>query len=296
MALASSARPKLCYLVALPLGNPEDLSPRARTVLATADRIFCEDTRKLGELLSRSGTTTQARLKALPGDREHDAPWEKWSQEDAGLTWVMVSDAGTPVLSDPGLGCLQFCRESEIPVVAIPGPAAPVLAWQWSGAFGVPFTFAGFPPKEKNANAKSLLDFFSGAEQCRSFCFFESRHHLLVTLAHLQGRGWGRKKLFIAREMTKAHEELLSGTVDELSAEMQKRLAQDDGVGELTLILEGQASAAVAAPPPNFSMEELIALRSDPPKKAAKWIAERVGQSVSDVYDALVAHKTKGGQ
>ncbi len=284
--------PKFCpaqaFIVAVPLGNAQDLSFRSAALLASVDRIFCEDTRKTQALLERAGIKAKGRLTPLPGDSEFEAPWEKWAQEDEGKTWLFCSDAGSPIISDPGAAFVKFCARLKIPLVAVPGPAAPILAWQWSGGFGLPFTFGGFPPKEKNVEAKPLQDFFDQAIGSGTFCFFESRHHVLSSLEHLIQRGWGNKKIYLAREMTKTHEELLGGTVQELFERIKIILAKEGGLGELTFLLQGEKRESSAQ---TIDVSTLLSLRLLPPKKAAKVMAQICGLSTHEVYGQMVKEK-----
>ncbi|MBS1986096.1 MAG: hypothetical protein JST16_18190 [Bdellovibrionales bacterium] len=278
-------------LVAIPLGNPKDLSPRAAETLATVDRIFCEDTRKTKDLLARSGVTFRARLTALPGDSEHDYDWVRELERAApNESWALVSDAGTPLVNDPGAGLLAFCHKQNIPVVAVPGPCAPVLAWQWSGGFGLPFVFAGFVPKAKNAGAKALTEFFATVQTAGTFSYFDTKHQFSTTLDHLMESGWADRPMFVAREMTKSHEELVRGTVRECAEQLRRRLSESDALGEMTFVLKGfgsEASTAVAG----VSLEQLAELRNVGTKDAAKIAAQLTGKSVKDCYDTFVEKK-----
>lgn len=273
--------------VAVPLGNPEDLSPRARAALTGAQRIFCEDTRKLRELLDRAAVTVSARVTALPGDRENEVDPTAWAREDgAEARWVFVSDAGTPIVNDPGRALLLWCRERRCEIEAIPGPSAPVMAWQWSGGFGLPFVFAGFAPKAKTPGTKDLTRFFASSAAAKTFVFFDTKHQFDTTLAHLEQAGEGERPIFCAREMTKPHEELLGGTVSDVRAQLNQRLADTGALGELTFVLEGAGREDAAATA--MSLEDVIALRTSRPKDAARRIADATGRSVKECYDALV--------
>lgn len=282
------ALPKKLSLVAVPLGNPLDLSARARTAITEAGIIFCEDTRKSQELLRRADLSSTARWVALPGNREREISWPKYAVDGAGLNWVFMSDAGTPILNDPGVGILEFCRSRQIPIEALPGPSAPVLAYQWSGGFGTPLSFAGYAPKAKSATSKDLTDFFRGQENCATFIFFDTRHQIEVTLAHLV-LNFPERKLFIAREMTKSHEELISGTPVSCQEWLVARLKKDEPIGELTLVLEGANESLGKAPA--IQLEDLIKIRTLPTKAAAKVAAELLGVPVREVYQAFCEEK-----
>lgn len=269
-------------IIALPLGNPEDLSPRAAKALATAQRIYCEDTRKLEALATRAGIDLKAKLHALPSDRERETDWPHlFETAPQGEAWAWVSDAGTPIVNDPGVFFLRACRDANVRVTAIPGPSAPVLAWQWSGGFGLPFVFAGFAPKAKDPGSKDLARFFVPLEGAGTFAFFDTRHQIEVTLSHLEVGGHGARRLFIAREMTKTFEELLSGTVASCLADIKKRLASGEGIGELTLLLEGTPGAEKAVV---CSLDDLASVRSGGTKDAARIAAKLTGLPVGTCY------------
>jgi 16S rRNA (cytidine1402-2'-O)-methyltransferase len=283
--------PKI-YLVGIPIGNIGDLSPRARAVLEGASRIFCEDTRKLKDLAARAELPLKAKFFAIPGDREFEFDWSREAEEASPENaWVLVSDAGTPVVNDPGRGLIHFAIREGLEIFAIPGPSAPILLWQWSGGFGLPFVFAGFAPKAKRAGAADLDDFFLQASLGGSFCFFDTRHQVLVSLEHLVQMGWGARKLFVAREMTKTHEELIRGTVESVLEILQKRLEKDEPLGELTMLLEAKEPEVSDQLSQMPSLEELLQIRSATPKLAAKVLARITGLKTSEVYEKLIQTK-----
>lgn len=277
----------LVSLVAIPLGNPEDLSVRAARRLREARVIFCEDTRKLGELLKRASIETRARLVALPGAREREFDWARFASEGEGHgeSWVLVSDAGTPIVNDPGLELTRFAREHGWPLEAVPGPCAPILAWQWGGGFGLPFHFAGFAPKAKRAGAKELEDFFAGLRGAGTFAYFDSKHQFETTLEHLEHAGHGARRMQVAREMTKPHEELREGSVSEVLVALREKLRSTDALGEMTFLLAGDAQARTHV---GASLGDLARLRRAPTKEAARIAAKLTGEAVSDCYDAFI--------
>lgn len=279
--------PSLVSLVALPLGNPRDLSPRAADTLRQAELLFCEDTRKFHELAQRSGLgEIRARLVSLPGDREFETDWFRHCEGIEGpQKWALVSDAGTPLVNDPGAALLKFCHEQSVRTEAVPGPCAFVAAWQWSGGFGVPFAFGGFAPKAKSASTKDLADFFSPARVVRTFAFFDTRHQVETTFQHLEENGWGEAQVYIAREMTKEHEELLTGSVAEMSRFLKRRLASDQGFGEITCLLEGRGT--VDAGGTGIGLEDLAKIRRSSAKDASKIAAKLTGRPARDCYQAF---------
>lgn len=279
--------PSLVSLVALPLGNARDLSPRAAETLQKANLLFCEDTRKFHELAQRAGLSElRAKLVSLPGDREFELNWFEYCEDvEEGQNWALVSDAGTPIVNDPGAALLKFCREQGVKTEAVPGPCAFVAAWQWSGGFGVPFSFAGFPPKVKSAASKELADFFAPARVARTFAFFDTRHQVQTTFQHLEENGWAEAQVYLAREMTKPHEELLGGTVAEMAEFLRRRLASDQGFGEVTCLLEGRGESAAGGV--GLGLEDLARVRSASAKEASKIAARLTGRPARDCYQAF---------
>jgi len=229
---------------------------------------------------------------AIPGDREHEIDFQ--ARFEAAIaknlefqSWALVSDAGTPIVNDPGRALLDFCRAQGIPVEALPGPSAPMLAWQWSGGFGLPFVFAGFAPKIKKSDSPDFEKFIAPQKFCRSFCFFDTRHQVLGTLGFLIERGLAKSRLFVAREMSKSHEELLTGSVLELRDRLEERIHGAQGTGEMTLLLEGNGEVPLPGP----SMQDLLEFRQAPTKLAAKLAAKWSGVTVDAIYRELLARK-----
>lgn len=285
--MSKHLKPNRLKIVAVPIGNPQDLSPRAREALLSADRIYCEDTRKAKELFLRADMAPRAKLIPLPGNREQEIDWTREYQNGSGEEWALISDAGTPLVNDPGGHLLQASFLHEVPVTVVPGPCAPIAAWQWSGAFGLPFTFAGFPPKAKSSKAQALVDFFHPAlHQGGTFCFFETKHQMLTTLQFLAEHDhFKNQSLHIARELTKAHEELLRGSCESLWNEMKKRLDSETPIGELTCLL--QANALPREPTQKFDWNQFRELRTASPRQAAKILSEMTGRSVNECYSYL---------
>jgi 16S rRNA (cytidine1402-2'-O)-methyltransferase len=215
---------------------------------------------------------SQARWISIPGDREQRSDWSSLLEKFE--TVVLVSDAGTPVVSDPGVSLLQWARAQKIRVEALPGPCAPVLAWSWSGGFGLPFVFAGFPPRDR-AGRK---EFFGLLSSCRSFCFFESKHHARQTLEVLGELGGLERRIFVAREMTKTHEELLDLSVSEAI-----ELA-DSWLGELTFLVQGDGQGSG----PKLDLDQLLQIRHGSAREVSKILAALVGGRASDFYKRIL--------
>lgn len=200
----------MLYSVALPIGNAEDLSSRARAVLENVDFIACEDTRKLTELFRRAKITTRARLLV------HNSFSEARSAEglirllDAGQTGALVSDAGTPRLSDPGSRLLKLCYACNVRVIPVPGPSA-LTALISVTPFSVdPLLFLGFlspKPGRRQNELKKYIDFEG------TIALFESVHRIEKTLSDIESV-FGDGEILIGRELTKTHEELFYGRVN----------------------------------------------------------------------------------
>jgi 16S rRNA (cytidine1402-2'-O)-methyltransferase len=275
--------------IALPIGNFEDLSFRAARLLSEAQIIFCEDTRKVKSLLEHHKIASRAKWISIPGDEEWNFDFTKLA---SGMTdgdlWTLVSDAGTPVVNDPGKALVEWTRTEAICMEIVPGPSAVTAALQWSGGFGLPWVFLGFAPKEKNAASKEWDRFFAGLQNVGTAVFFDTKHQVLTTLKALQERNRGSDPLFVAREITKEHEELLWGTVDEIEVILRKRLEKDEPIGELTLILKGLEISSRAV---TVTLEQLRQLRSAPTKEASKIAAEISGLSARECYQAFIEDK-----
>ena len=284
-------------LLALPLGNPEDLSLRGQKAFADADRIFCEDTRKLRQLLQSLGISLkeQCRVTSLPGDEEWGFKWKSLEDESAKMKGaynvVLVSDAGTPGLNDPGRALAEHALSQGWDLRALPGPSAPILALQWTGGFGLPFVFWGFAPK---ARGKNFREFQNAFKTAKTLACFETRHQVIDTLESLVDAGLSANRMHLCREMTKTHEELWSGTVVEILARVREKLEKDDAIGELTLLFEGEGisgeSQASHADPMTLA-RKILEMRTLPPKAASKVLAELSGLDKTEAYKLLVESK-----
>jgi len=266
-------------LVGTPLGNLADMSPRAIAALKSADLILCEDTRHTRKLLTHFGI-----------DRPTDSYHEHNEDEKApsliarlerGETLALVSDAGMPVISDPGYRIVRMARERGIVVEPVPGPFAGVLALAASGLAPLPFTFLGFAPHRQGER----LDFYRTAAQLRhTVICYESPERVVASLEDALAV-LGDVEITVAREMTKMHEEMLSGTI----AQVLENLRQRERVhGEITLVF-----AAAVRRVEEVSLEALRAefdrLRESGLRRndAVKAVAEQFGMRKNDVYRLL---------
>ncbi len=231
-----SSRPESgrLMLVATPIGNLGDLSPRAVDALATADLVACEDTRRTGRLLQHAGITGSDLLR-LDDHTEERSAVVVVRRIGEGATVALVSDAGMPGISDPGERVVRRVVEAGHRVVVVPGPSAPVAAVAASGLSTDRWCMEGFLPRKGSARSDRLAEL---AVEERTMVLFESPHRLGATLGELVGVVGPDRRAVVARELTKLHEEFVRGTV----AELAERFAEAPK-GEIVLVLEG-------APPP----------------------------------------------
>lgn len=198
------------WIVATPIGNPGDLSPRAAEVLTNVAFVLAEDTRRSGQLFARCGIKAQ-KFISLHEHNEEDQLGFVLGELLAGKNAALISDAGMPVLSDPGFRLVKACRETGIEVSVVPGPSAILAALAGSGLAPQPFAFLGFLPRKENEQAKIFSQF--QASGC-SLVFFERKDRLAQTL-QVAHTCLGRREVCIARELTKTHEEFIFGVLGE---------------------------------------------------------------------------------
>ena len=232
--------PGILYIVATPIGNLEDMSPRAVKVLGAVDLIAAEDTRRSRPLVARYGIGT--RLASFHEHNEQRVREALLTRLSQGASVAVISDAGTPLISDPGFTLVRAAHEAGIPVSPIPGPTAAMAALSASGLPTDRFVFEGFLPRnpaQRRERLKSLR-----AEQ-RTLIFYESSHRILATLADLVDQFGALRRGVVARELTKVHETIIA---DELAA-LQQRLRDepDQRKGEFVLLVAGREGASDAS-------------------------------------------------
>jgi 16S rRNA (cytidine1402-2'-O)-methyltransferase len=231
-----SGRSGKLYVVGTPLGNLADLSPRAREVLATADLIAAEDTRHTRGLLSRIGV--ESRLIAYHEHNEQERVSELVERLEHGASIALVSDAGTPLISDPGWRLVHAARGAGIDVVPVPGPCAAIAALSVAGLPTDHFVFEGFLPRREGARAERL-EVLRG--EVRTLVLYEAVHRIRATFAALKSVFGGERRGAIARELTKVHEQVATGTL----AELEARLGADIPLlGEFVIVVAGAPAAA----------------------------------------------------
>jgi 16S rRNA (cytidine1402-2'-O)-methyltransferase len=270
-------------LVSTPIGNLGDISARAREALATCSLILCEDTRRTGRLLATMDIHT--RTDTLHDHNEDGKIPAVLRKLQAGQTIVLVSDAGTPLVSDPGYRLVRAAIAAELPVCAVPGPNAAVTALILSGLPPLPFLFLGFPPPKQSARraAFSLLRSAERAGLSSTLIWYEAPHRLLETLGDVQ-EVFGDRSAAVARELTKRFETVERGKVSELAA----LFAREPARGEITLLI---------GPPETDDPEELdarlrAALATQTVKDAAALVSTATGLPRKLVYArALQIHE-----
>ena len=224
-------------VVATPLGNLGDISRRALELLATADVVYCEDTRRSSTLFSAHDIPVNGRLRALHEHNEASLCDQIVGEVVGGKVVVLVSDAGTPGISDPGSRVVAAVAAAGLTVTTAPGPSAVVAALSISGLPTERFIMEGFVPRK--AGERNVL-FEQWRHESRTVVFYESPQRLATTL-HEMTELFGDRRCCVAREITKLHEEVVRGTLGELS----ETFATRDVMGEIVVVLEGTHDVTV---------------------------------------------------
>jgi len=228
------------YVVATPIGNLQDVTDRAREVLAACDGVVAEDTRYSGQLLKHLGIEKKPfhSLPAYDEARRADAIVERLAR---GESLALVTDAGTPAVSDPGAMLVRRAVERGVPVVPVPGASAAVAAVSVSGFLQARFHFAGFLPRKARARSEVLAELRGLRAQ---LVFYESPHRLAATLEDLAA-ALGDRAAMVARELTKVHEELSRGTLSQLAGRFSGEVR-----GEVVVVVSGAPEAEQAGEDP----------------------------------------------
>jgi len=262
------------YVVGMPIGNVDDLSPRARDILAKADVIAAEDTRQTRGLLSRIGV--ESRLIAYHEHNETERVPALLEQLIGGKSIALVSDAGTPLISDPGWRLVNAAQDAGIAVVPIPGPCAAIAALSAAGLPTDHFVFEGFLPRRESARAARLQSL--RGEQ-RTLVIYEAVHRVAETLAALREAFGDDRRAAIARELTKTHEQIETGTLAELAERLSSSIPL---LGEFVIVVAG----ATAASPDEADAQRVYALLAAElaPDQALKLAAAVTGVSRNALY------------
>jgi 16S rRNA (cytidine1402-2'-O)-methyltransferase len=267
------------FVVATPIGNLEDLSPRARQTLADVDLIAAEDTRHTGRLLSHFGVET--RLLALHDHNEADRAETVVRELVAGRSVALVSDAGTPLISDPGYRLVKAAHEAGINVSPIPGPSAMIAALSVAGLATDRFCFEGFLPAKKKGRRDALFEL---AHETRTMVFYESVHRMEGSVADMVDVFGGTRSVFLGREISKMHEQCISTTLGELSRQvMNNEITQK---GELVIVVAGGDHVTSSSIDSDKLLSELAAIL--PKKEAARIVASATGEKRNALYQRLL--------
>jgi 16S rRNA (cytidine1402-2'-O)-methyltransferase len=266
------------YLVATPIGNLEDITYRAVRILNEVDVIACEDTRQTRKLLDHYSIDKPA--VSYHEHNENERAAELAARMAAGESIALVSDAGVPLISDPGYRLVRAAVEAGIPVHPIPGPSAALAALSASGLPTDSFRFGGFLPIKPGQRAKALEAI---ADETATVIFYEAPHRILEALQAID-ETLGDRPVVAARELTKIHEEFLRGT----AREIYDALAARDAIkGEFTLLI-GKATAPTRDDTPLDDAVEALERSGTPRMEAIKQVARRRGLSKRDVYARLL--------
>jgi len=269
--------PGTLWIVATPLGNAGDLTPRARDILGRADLLLCEDTRRAARLFADQGIAARRMLSLFDHNEEGRVPQVLACLEQGGEA-ALISDAGTPVLSDPGFVLVRACLDAGFAVRPAPGPSAVMAALCASGLAPQPFAFLGFLPRKAGDVRQALARF---AQAGCSLVFFERKDRLAKSLA-LALEVLGERDCVVARELTKTHEEFLRGRLSELAA-LDREL-----LGEITVVVGPALEAFTAG---QDDVERVLAEEAragGKPREVARRAAARLpGRSAKELYALL---------
>ncbi|NZA28385.1 16S rRNA (cytidine(1402)-2'-O)-methyltransferase [Luteimonas sp. SJ-92] len=264
------------HVVATPIGNLDDLSPRAQRVLREVDAVCAEDTRHSRQLLARFGIATP--LLALHEHNEEQLAGRLVARLQAGDSLALVSDAGTPLVSDPGYRLVRAARGAGVRVSPVPGPSALVAALSVAGLASDRFVFEGFLPAKAAARRERLAGL---AAEPRTLLFYESSHRIVDALDDMRGAFGGRRPAVLARELTKLFETVLDGSLDEIAAAVAAD--PDQRRGEFVVVVEGAAEDTDARLAEGRRV--YAALRAQlPPSTAARLAAELTGAPRKALY------------
>ncbi len=271
-------------VVATPIGNLADLSPRAQEALRGAAVIAAEDTRRTLQLLHSVGIVRP--LISLFEHNEAQRVPQLLARLEAGETVALVSDAGTPLLSDPGFELVRAATQAGFAVQAIPGPSAITTALAAAGLPAQRFGFEGFLPARAGDRRAALAAL---AHEQRTLVFFEAPHRILETLSDMVAEFGAQREAVVARELTKIHESLYRGTLSQLVTRAQAD--ENFARGEITLVVHGAAAADdEAADPAELRRIVDILLKELPPGRAAALAAQLTGATRAAAY-ALATRK-----
>lgn len=286
---AGSPGPGTLVLAGTPLGNPADASPRLAHLLVSADLVAAEDTRRLRRLISDLGVGRTGPVVSYYEDVERERLPRLLAVLAGGGTVALVTDAGMPSVSDPGYRAARAALDAGYAVTSLPGPSAVTTALAVSGLPCDRFCFEGFIPRrtaERRARLEELAD------EPRTQVYFESPRRLAATLDDMAGAFGPDRPAAVCRELSKTYEEVLRGSLGELAA-----WAQAGVRGEITLVVQGAAGSAGGDVDAAGLAGRVAALEAQgvARKEAIALVASSTGAPKRSVFDAVVAHKNRGG-
>ncbi len=270
----------ILHVVATPLGNLEDVTLRALRVLKEVSVIACEDTRRTVKLLSRYGIRTP--MTAFHDHNKARAGVGLLRRLREGESVALVSDAGTPAISDPGYEIVRDAIAEGIPIEVVPGPSALLSALVVSGLPTDRFTFEGFLPNREEKRRKALR---AVDRETRTMVFYESPRRLSAFLADAS-EAFGDRRACIVRELTKVHEEILRGTLAELAAEIASR---ETVLGEITIVVSG--ASKTIGPPVEEIVRAALSGVAGSSRDLAREIAGRTGLSRKEIYGEILRQR-----
>jgi len=278
--------PGTLYIIATPIGNLDDFSPRGKSILEKADIILCEDTRRTLKLLNRLKIKKPLQSFHQHNQKEKIPKVIQWLEQ--GKKLALVTDAGTPTLSDPGAELVRACHKANVKVVPIPGPSAITASLSASGLSSDRFLFLGFLPA-KDQERKKILEKFSGFEE--TIVIFEAPHRILKTTLDIMG-AWGEREVCYCRELTKVFEEIKLTTLSGLAEELKKSQPK----GEISLVIKGAEASAGKVEPPAMEIDAMIRemlAEGKTIKQIASQISQATGLSKNLVYKKALEIKKK---
>ena len=262
------------FIVSTPIGNLEDITVRALRVLKEVDVIAAEDTRRSSKLLSHYGISKP--LTSYWGEKEKVKSEEVLKKLRDGMSVALISDAGTPGISDPGGVLIERAIAEGITVIAVPGPSAVIAAVSLSGLMVREFSFIGFLPPKRSERRRTLNEI--GMEK-RALVFYEAPHRILETLEDM-AEIFGDRKAALVKEITKIHEEVLRGGLAGILRDLQDKTV----AGEYVIVVEGKKREEVSFRDAMNEMKSLMK-RGMGRKESAKMISEQYGLSKRELYE-----------
>lgn len=283
--VSGPAMPGRIVLAATPIGNVDDASPRLRRLLAEADIVAAEDTRRLHGLAARLGVTVTGRVLSNHEHNEMSRVAELVEAASGGATVLVVSDAGMPTVSDPGFPLVQAAAAAGVPVTVAPGPSAVLTALALSGLPTDRFCFEGFLPRRAGQRDRALAGL---ARERRTLVFFEAPHRLVGTLAAMAAAWGDERPAAVCRELTKTYEEVRRGPLGELAA----WAGSGEVRGEVVVVVGGAPDAPTASPE---ALAAEVVARADAGERLKDVVGEvaaATGVGKRELYAAALAARS----